>query len=375
MIHFEKKGIFPARDSSWLLMDSDIPPKCVPIDRDVQILKTVKNVYYVRTPEFRFSDLPEFGFRSNYVFIDGLRTHYVDEGPPNGEVILLLHGQPTWSFLYRKIIPRLANNGYRVIAVDLIGMGKSDKPIELGFHTYEQHVQWLSGFISALRINDITLFCQDWGGAIGLRIVGDRPEIFSRVVAANTSLPFRKKGTNPFRIVSPVRIDYSHKDFDFRKGAWFSFLPTFIQDLVNVRKFQSWINYALTTPNLIPSRIVNKGIMSSLSNKEALAYDSPYPSFIYKAAIRAFPSMTASIEEQNRGAWSRLMKFDKPFLSLAGIHDDVMGDERLQKHFINNIPGARGQPHERFIANHFIQEDIGDTLSCVIDKFIKDNPA
>jgi len=178
---------------------------------------------FVRTPDARFENLADYPFVPNYVEVDDadgglLRMHYVDEG--EGEIVLCMHGQPSWSYLYRKMIPPVARAGYRVIVVDLIGMGRSDKPIELGIHTYEQHIKWIKKFISALNLKNITLFCQDWGSLIGLRIAGDESYLFSRIVVANGTLPIIKKGKNPFRISNPVKINCKLKNVQMGE-SWF----------------------------------------------------------------------------------------------------------------------------------------------------------
>jgi pimeloyl-ACP methyl ester carboxylesterase len=293
--------------------------------------------------------------------------HYVDEGPRNGEAILMLHGQPTWSYLYRKMIPPLASAGYRIIAADHIGMGRSDKPVELSFHTYELLVQRLKKFIATLNLKDITLFCQDWGGLMGLRIVGDQPDLFARVVAANTTLPIIPKGMNPFRVPNPAKINCELGDFETPMEHALA-PPTFIPN------FQKWILYALTSPNFTPSQVVNAMASSRLTPEIAAAYDAPYPSMIYKAAVRTFPSMIAAVEDQTKSAWKALGKFKKPFLFLAGKRDDNQGSEANQKRLTGHIPGAKGQPHERFDAGHFIQEDIGETLAAKMIQFLINSP-
>jgi pimeloyl-ACP methyl ester carboxylesterase len=375
-------GDSPAGDPNWRLIESNECPECVPDDEGVPVKVADSGIAFVRTPDERFENLPGYPFKPNYVEIDGLRLHYIDEGPKEGEVVLMLHGQPSWSYLYRKMIPPIAKDGYRVIAVDLIGMGRSDKPIELGIHTYEQHIKWIKKFINALNLKNITLFCQDWGSLIGLRIAGDDSYLFSRIVVANGTLPIIKKGTNPFRVKNPVKIDCELENFKFGE-SWFSNivyseyrekLPIFIQRIIRVVSFQSWINYALTAPDFAPSKIVEYVTVNTLTDEEAAAYDAPYPSLIYKAAIRTFPSMIAAVEEQNVNAWENLGKFQKPFLFLAGKSDKNLGSEENQNMFIQYIPGAKDQPHERLNAHHFIQEDIGEILADRIIKFVKQNP-
>lgn len=360
-------GDSPAGKLDWKLMDSPDWPDCVPKDKDAVIQETEAGIRFVRTPEERFKNLPGHPFDPHYALIDGLRMHYLDEGSRGGEVVLMLHGQPTWSYLYRKMIPPLAAAGYRTIAADHIGMGRSDKPIDLSFHTYELHVQRLKKFIAALGLKGITLFCQDWGGLMGLRAVGDLPDLFARVVAANTTLPVIPKGMNPFRVPNPAKIDCAQGDFETPREHALA-RPTFIPN------FQKWILYALIAPNFTPSQVVNAMAVNKLTPEVAAAYDAPYPSMVYKAAVRTFPSMIAAVEDQNAAAWKALGSFKKPFLFLAGKRDENQGSEANQKRLTGHIPGAKGQPHERFDAGHFIQEDIGETLAAKMIRFLGDNP-
>ena len=361
-------GESPVGKPDWKLVDSPDWPTCVPEDKDAKILETEAGTRFVRTPENRFKNLPQYPFEPHYTQIEGLRMHYVDEGPKNGEVVLMLHGQPTWSYLYRKMIPPLAVAGYRVIAADLIGTGRSDKPIDLSFHTYELHIQRLKKFIGALELRDVTLFCQDWGGLMGLRIVGDQPDVFARVVAANTMLPMIPKGMNPFRVPNPVKINCELGDY-IRPQASATSRSVFIAH------FQKWILYSLAAPNFTPSQVVNAMALNKLAPEEAAAYDAPYPSMVYKAAVRTYPSMVAAIEDQNASAWNALGKFRKPFLFLGGKLDLTgMGSETNQKKLTRHIPGAKGQSHERFDAGHFIQEDIGEILATKIIRFLEENP-
>ncbi len=356
----------PAGDPNWQLMDASTRPDCVPPDGDVPTLTTAHGVRYVRTPEERFADLPGYPFAPHYAEVEGLRMHYVDEGPRDGEVILLLHGQPTWSYLYRKMIPPLAAAGYRVIAPDHLGMGRSDKPIDISFHTFEGHVRRLKAFIATSDLQQVTLFCQDWGSLIGLRVAGDEPDRFARIVVANGTLPVIPAGMNPFRVPNPVEIDCALGDFalptDFSPATWLTF-------------FQQWILYALTSPNFTPSQVVHAMAVQPLSPAELAAYDAPYPSFIYKAAVRAFPSMVAAIEQQNVPAWQALGAYQRPMLFLAGEHDHNMGTLANQQRMTSHIPGATGQPHERYPeAGHFIQEDSGAAIAAKVSAFMHANP-
>lgn len=291
----------------------------------------------LRTPDERFVDLTDYPFAPHYLSVadaDGtdLRIHYVDEGPRDAAPILLMHGEPSWSYLYRKFVPDLVARGHRVIAPDLIGFGKSDKPAARTDYTYERHVAWMSEWLTALDLTDITLFCQDWGGLIGLRLVAAFPDRFARLVVSNTGLPV---GTG------------SSEGFD------------------------AWLAFSQNVPQFPVGFIVNGGASRDLTAAEIAAYDAPFPDEGYKEGARQFPVLVpitpnhASVAE-NRAAWAVLEKFERPVLTAFGDKDAVTkGGERA---FIERMPGARGQPH-RIIAGggHFIQEDAPGELCDLID--------
>jgi haloalkane dehalogenase len=369
-------GDSPAKIPNWRLIDSPERPDCVEREEGIEIYTTKNNVKYVRTPEERFENLKDFPYEPHYALVEDLRMHYIDEGSERGEIILMLHGQPSWSYLYRKMIPLLAKENYRVIAADHIGMGRSDKPIDLGFHTYEHHVAILKKFITALKLENITLFGQDWGGVMGIRVVGDQPESFARVIAANTDFPFIiPKGLNPFLIPNPVKIDCFLKEVEFGQ---------FVSEQMSQRKgysqsrfmkfFQRWIIFCLTHPNFEPSKMLQFATRNNLSIEELAGYDAPYPSLIYKAAPRTFPSMLAAIEQNNVEAWKNLSNFDNPFLFLGGEKDPSFGSLETQKGFTDHIPGTKGQAHQRYAnAAHFIQDDIGIEMANKVISFIETN--
>jgi haloalkane dehalogenase len=295
----------------------------------------------LRTPDERFVDLADYPFAPNYLSVadaDGteLRIHYVDEGPRDAAPILLMHGEPSWSYLYRKFVPDLVARGHRVIAPDLIGFGKSDKPAAREDYTYERHVAWMSDWLTALGLTDITLFCQDWGGLIGLRLVAAFPDRFARLVVSNTGLPV---GTG------------SSEGFD------------------------AWLAFSQNVPQFPVGFIVNGGTTRDLTAAEIAAYDAPFPDERYKEGARQFPILVpitpdhASVAE-NRAAWAVLERFERPLLTAFGDKDAVTkGGERA---FIERVPGARGQPH-RIIAGggHFIQEDAPEELCGLIDDLIR----
>jgi haloalkane dehalogenase len=281
----------------------------------------------LRTPDDRFTGLPGWPFTPRYLEVDGLRIHYLDEGA--GPVFLLLHGEPSWSYLYRKMIPPLVAAGLRTVAPDLVGFGRSDKPARRDAYTFQRHVDWMRGFLHRLDLRDVTLFCQDWGGLIGLRLAAEEPDRFARICAANTFLPTGDQRTPPV--------------------------------------FRVWRAFAQYTPVFPAGRIVQFGCAQPLQRGVRSAYDAPFPDESYKAGARQFPRLVPTRPDDpssvpNRAAWEALKRWRKPFLTLFGAHDPITrgAERRLQK----LIPGAQGQPHAVLdSAGHFIQEDCGDELA------------
>ncbi|MEC7580623.1 MAG: haloalkane dehalogenase [Actinomycetota bacterium] len=292
----------------------------------------------VRTPDERFEALPDFPFAPHYVEIDDaeggrLRVHYVDEGPRDGHTVLLLHGEPSWCFLYRRIIPQLVDGGCRVIAPDLVGFGKSDKPTEKSDYTYNRHVNWMqAAIIDHLDISDATFFGQDWGGLIGLRLVAENASRFARVVISNTGLP---TGDHPL-----------------------------------TEAFMAWQRYSKTSPDFEIGRIINAATVRELSADEIAAYDAPFPDDSYKAGARIFPSLVPTAPDDptasaNRAAWEIFERWEKPFLCCFSDRDPVTrgGDAA----FLSRVPGTVGQPHETIEnAHHFVQEDSPNDVARII---------
>ena len=295
----------------------------------------------LRTPDSRFENLLDWPFKPHYTQItdaatgQSLRLACVDEGPRDGPTVLLMHGEPTWSYLYRHIIPRLVELGCRVVAPDLIGFGRSDKLAERNDYTYERHVAWLSTWLTTMDLQEITLFCQDWGGLLGLRLVAAFPERFARVLAGNTVLPV---GTDP------------------GKG------------------FMDWLAYSQTTNDLPIGQIVTMGVTRKLSHDEIAAYDAPFPDASYKAGACQFPTLVpitpqhASVTE-NLAAWRVLAAFDKPFITAFSDNDPVTKGADLV--FQKRISGAKGQAHVTLRGGHFLQEDSPDDIVALIDGAIK----
>lgn len=292
----------------------------------------------LRTPDDRFARLPDFPYPPRYQEVDGPRIHYVDVG--EGPVVLLMHGEPTWSFLYRKMIRVLTEGGFRVLAPDLVGFGRSDKPAAVSDHSYARHVEWMSGWLRAVDPDGITLFCQDWGGLIGLRLVAAEPDRFARVAAANTGL------------------------------------PTGDQDLGEA--FAAWRRFALDVPEFPVGAIVQGATVTDLPAEVVAAYDAPFPDESFKAGPRAMPALVPTAPddpeaEANRRAWEVLARWDRPFLTLFSDSDPITaGGERV---FQRVVPGAAGQPHRMVRdAGHFLQEDAGPELGRMLLDWMTGGP-
>ena len=291
-------------------------------------------MHALRTPDSRFENLPGYPFAPRYhTLASGLRMHYLDEGPRDAPTVLMLHGEPSWSYLYRKMIPVVTAAGFRAIAPDLVGFGKSDKPDQISDYSYAGHVAWLREWMEALDLKGLTLFCQDWGSLLGLRLAMEHPQRFERIVVANGFLPTGERGAN--------------------------------------RAFMIWQNFARYSPWFPIGRIVANGCGTRLTPQEIAAYDAPFPSRKYKAGARAFPplvpiSTADPASAANKAAWDKLGQWQKPFLTLFGAGDPILGkaDKPLQEH----VPGAKGQPHQRMRGGHFVQEDQGPTLAqCTVE--------
>ncbi len=290
----------------------------------------------LRTPEERFANLPGYPFEPNYVELAGMRMHFVDEGPRDRNIALLLHGEPSWSYLYRHMIPPLANAGLRVIAPDLIGFGRSDKPASKRDYSYAGHVDWMTAFIEALDLRDITLFCQDWGSLIGLRVAAENEGRFARVALGNGGLP---TGDQP--------------------------MP---------RAFTIWRTFARFSPWFPIGRILQSGTVTELPDDVVAAYDAPFPSSRYKAGARAFPTLVPTTpndpaSDANRAAWRVFEQWQKPFLTTFSNRDPITrgGEAPWQE----NVPGAKGTRHVKIRnAGHFLQEDKGPELAEVLIGFI-----
>ncbi len=292
----------------------------------------------LRTPDERFESLPDYSFTPHYADLaDGIRVHYVDEGPAAGPTVLLMHGEPSWSYLYRKMIPILVEAGCRCVAPDLVGFGRSDKPAEMEDYSYQRHVDWMTeALFGRIGLRDITFFGQDWGGLVGLRLLAAEPDRFARAVVANTGLP--------------------------------------TGDATPTEAFLAWQTFARESENFPIGGIVSGGCANRLSPDVVAAYDAPFPDDSYKAGARAFPALVPTspddpAHEANTAAWEVLAAFDRPFLCAFSDGDAITkGGERA---FIGRVAGAKGQPHTTIEGGgHFLQEDKGEEVARVIVDFM-----
>jgi len=313
----------------------------------------------IRTPDAAFSNLPDYPFSANYINSLGYRIHYVDEGPRDGQVVLLLHGQPSWSYLYRHMIPILAGAGFRVIAPDNVGFGKSDKPLSKDDHNYQMHVDVMTNFVDELELEGVTFFGQDWGSNIGLRVVAERPSRFARIVLSNGTLPAAPglQGWVGFPLLSLL--------------VW---LEGDIQHLdPNGYSFTEYVAHMKNAENINLGAAFQRGTTRFLSEEDLAGYSAPYPTEEYAAAIRVFPTIVASQLRQNQGVIDEFYaKWEKPFLTAYGTEDTLMaGRDKLWQEI---VPGAKGQPHTLVAGGaHFIQDDAPEELSQIVIDFINAN--
>jgi haloalkane dehalogenase len=295
----------------------------------------------LRTPDDRFDGLPDFPFQPRYLDVpdgDGgqLRVHYVDEGPPQGPVALLLHGEPTWAYLYRSVIPPLVDAGLRAVVPDMPGFGRSDKPTSTSDYTYARHVAWMRAVVTQLDLRDVTVVGQDWGGLVGLRLVAEEPDRYARAVASNHGLPTGDRPATP--------------------------------------AFLEWLERSQSMPEFPCGQIVARACLTSLTVEEVAAYDAPYPDETFKAGARIYPALVPirpddPASEDQRRAWQVLETWTKPFLTAFSDSDPITAG--AEKVFQSRIPGAEGQPHVTIQkAGHNLQEDAGEQLAEHIARFV-----
>lgn len=331
---------------------------------------------YVRTPDDRFENLAGYSFEANYMTLPdteggSLRMHYLDEGPRDGEVLLCIHGQPVWSYLYRKMIPIFTAAGYRVIAPDLIGFGKSDKPTKGADYTYERHVGWVTGLVDHLDLANVTFVGQDWGGLIGLRVVAENPDRFARVCIANTGLP--DGGGVPLEQAPAMRAYY-----DSIKPPTAEELPLHFVENTDGMGFLYWVKFAAESTDFNVGNLVRSSLTCEVSDEVIAGYNAPFPDEGYMAGARKFPSLVPIIPDDpaipaNKAAWEVFRAWKKPFLTAFSDMDPVTagGFERFQ----TEVPGAQGQAHTTVTGGgHFLQEDQTEQFATVILQFMRDNP-
>ena len=291
----------------------------------------------LRTPENAFDQITDFPYTPKYCEVDkGLQMHYIGEG--EGPVVLLLHGEPSWAYLYRKMIPGLVAAGLRVIVPDLIGFGKSDKPSEQDDYTYAKHIKWTQALLDHLQLKDINVFIQDWGGLIGLRLLTANPHNFASIVAGNTMLP---TGT-----VTPPQA------------------------------FLDWQKFATTSPKFDVATVLQRATTTELSPAILAAYNAPFPTEEHKAGARIFPALVPTSEndpesENNKAAWRILCQWQKPFLTLFSDQDPIT--KRGEQVFQKLIPGTKNQDHQIVSGGHFLQEDQGELLAQLMIEFYQKN--
>lgn len=309
------------------------------------------NLKILTTPDNSFENLKDYPFKPNYMDLGGMKMHYLDEGDKNNKVIFLFHGQPSWSYLYRHMIPVLVQEGYRVIAPDLIGFGKSDKPADPLAHTYNGHVKWMSTFIRKLDIKHAAAFMQDWGGMIGLRVLANQPEWLDRLIVANTALAEVKP---PLRWMMPNILKLNRA----LSGN------SSLSKLANKMTYGNWANYFSYSDEFEIGKIMQLLTTRQLTQDEIDAYDAPYPTSEYSAGPRKMPEIVASDLNNVYNDWQKLRKWPHPVLTLFSDKDPFLADQGYDKLFQANLKGATGQPHITVKnASHFLQEDQFDVLT------------
>ena len=303
---------------------------------------------FARTPDDRFINLPDWPFEPVYTDVsagdgtsDTLRVAHYDGGPKDAKTtVLLMHGEPSWSFLYRKMMALHIAAGHRVIAPDLIGFGRSDKPLDTSEYTYERHIAWMNEWLNKNDFRGMTFVGQDWGGLVGLRVVTANVDRFDRICIGNTGLP-----------------TYGRE-------------PT--------QAFRDWQKFSKEVPVFEVGKMVRNGSLTKLSPEVIAAYDAPFPDESYKAAARIFPSLYPDGEDHpsniaNKIAWDVLRSWKKPFLTSFSDSDPITSGS--DRYFQKEVPGAAGQAHTTIVGGgHFLQEDKGEEFAAIVNAFIAANP-
>ncbi|MFT6033220.1 MAG: haloalkane dehalogenase [Arenicella sp.] len=316
---------------------------------------------FLRTPDDQFENLPDYPFSPNYLTIDDmqggqLRVHYLDEGPRDGPIVLLMHGQPVWSYLYRYMIPPLVEAGFRVVVPDLVGFGRSDKPTKQEDYTYARHVSWMSDWFTQMELTDVTVFLQDWGSLIGLRLVAAFPERFSHVVLANGGLP-----TGPVPPLLGRLLQWIYPRIEIVRAEQ---LGAKFKVKWGIPGFLYWRKYAAESPDFSITDVMQVSARGSLSPDILSAYEAPFPDQSFMSGARQFPMLVPIFAnepevEENKAAWRVLRSFNKPFMLAFADNDPVTagGDKK----FLEQVPGCKGVEHRTITdAGHFLQQDQPD---------------
>ena len=323
----------------------------------------VVNPGVLRTPDERFNKIVDYPFKPNYLTIGDTRIHYLDEGPKNGEVIFLLHGEPAWSYLFRKMIPTLTEAGYRVIAPDMVGFGKSDKYISIDDYSHQMHVDKMTQLITKLDLTNVTAHVHDWGGLVGLRVIAEEPDRFSRIIASNTSLIAPGRG---FLKDLMTYISYPL----FKLGIWIQG-PASWEEFIGGDGFTGWIRYSRYTDNIDVGGIMQT--LGSVSDAERIAYEAPYPNATYKAGAQIFPYLIPSELRKNEKAYRQVFEsWEKPFLIANSDNDPVTANNPRMVEMLKRIPTS-----QEIVINgpgHFIQEEAGPEYAQLIIDFMNGNP-
>ena len=328
----------------------------------------------LRTPDNRFENLTDYPFEPNYMFIDGLRIHYLDEGPKDADPIILFHGEPAWSYLFRKMIPVLTDAGHRVIVPDMVGFGKSDKFISKHDYSYKHHIDLMKELVIRLDLKEVTHFGQDWGGLVGLRVVAELPDRFARVVVSNTGMVARA-GFSGWLFENIVKlVVWWHGPITFdelqlaRDKVLKSNNPSPLEGAI---MFSKWIAYSYYSEDMDIIGIIESFGGLSLSEGEKKAYEAPYPSGKYKAGPHVWPYLIPTELSENEQYWIDVYeKWEKPFLVAFGENERItigMKDDFLERIPNPTVITLKG-------ASHFVQEEVGPELAKIIDDFIKNNP-
>ena len=317
----------------------------------------------LRTPDERFNGIKDYPFSANYLTIGDTRIHYLDEGPIDGKIIFLLHGEPAWSYLFRKMIPTLTAAGYRVIAPDMVGFGKSDKYISIDDYSHQMHVDKMVQLVRELDLKDVTAHLHDWGGLVGFRVIAEEPERFSGIIASNTSLIAPGRGF--------LRDLLSYISYPlFKLGIWIQGPATW-EEFIGGDGFTGWIRYSRYTDNIDVGGIMQT--LGNVSDEERAGYEAPYPNATYKAGAQIFPYLIPSELRKNEMAYREVFeKWNKPFLIANSDNDPVTSNNPRLAEMLKRVPTAK----EILIKGpgHFIQEEAGPEYAQLIIDFINGNP-